>query len=195
MVQQNTALHDTAFTVSIDARGHDVTTGISAHDRATRSWPPLIPAANREILRGRAMFSRFALARAACSSVADKPKPRSIWPAWQGFYPAGVICEIINDDGTMARVPDLIRFCQKHDLVMVTVADLARYRFEADFEGSLAAIEGLFPVARCFRSMRDDLHAYCRTTLRYYPQPIATGVRRQSLDVSRLQTVAGSPRR
>src|SRR4029079_11262481 len=66
-----------------------------------------------------------------------------------GLYPAGVICEIINDDGTMARLPDLIQFCRKHQLAMVTVADLARYRFEADFEGSLAAIEGLFPVARC----------------------------------------------
>ncbi len=63
-----------------------------------------------------------------------------------GLYPAGVICEIVNDDGTMARVPDLIRFCKKHDLVMVTVAELARYRFEADFERSLGAIDGLFPV-------------------------------------------------
>jgi 3,4-dihydroxy 2-butanone 4-phosphate synthase/GTP cyclohydrolase II len=45
-----------------------------------------------------------------------------------GLYPAGVICEIVNDDGTMARVPDLVRFCKTHGLVMVTVADLARCR-------------------------------------------------------------------
>ncbi len=57
-----------------------------------------------------------------------------------GLYPAGVICEIINDDGTMARVPDLIRFCKTHDLLMITVADLARYRLESDFDGSLLAI-------------------------------------------------------
>jgi 3,4-dihydroxy 2-butanone 4-phosphate synthase / GTP cyclohydrolase II len=63
-----------------------------------------------------------------------------------GLIPAGVICEIVGDDGTMARIPDLIRFCKKHDLVMITVADLARYRFEIDFEESLAAIHGLLPV-------------------------------------------------
>src|SRR5207244_12556385 len=62
-----------------------------------------------------------------------------------GLYPAGVICEIVNDDGTMARVPDLARFCKVHDLVMITVADLARYRLESNDEGSLGAIDGLFP--------------------------------------------------
>jgi hypothetical protein len=54
-----------------------------------------------------------------------------------------VICEIVNDDGTMARVPDLVRFCKKHGVVMITVAALGRYRLEADFESSLAAIDGL----------------------------------------------------
>src|ERR1700724_364840 len=54
---------------------------------------------------------------------------------------AGVICEIVNDDGTMARVPDLIRFCKTHGLVMVTVADLARYRLESELDGSHLAIE------------------------------------------------------
>jgi 3,4-dihydroxy 2-butanone 4-phosphate synthase/GTP cyclohydrolase II len=49
-----------------------------------------------------------------------------------GLYPAGVICEIVDDDGTMSRLPDLIRFCRRHGLVMITVADLARYRLEAD---------------------------------------------------------------
>ena len=57
-----------------------------------------------------------------------------------------MICEIVNDDGTMARVPDLIRFCKKHDLVMITVAELARYRFEHDYESTLAAIDGVFPA-------------------------------------------------
>jgi 3,4-dihydroxy 2-butanone 4-phosphate synthase / GTP cyclohydrolase II len=62
------------------------------------------------------------------------------------LYPAGVICEIMNDDGTMARGPDLVAFCKQHDLLMVTVADLARYRFEADFDGLLASTEGLYPL-------------------------------------------------
>jgi hypothetical protein len=63
-----------------------------------------------------------------------------------GLYPAGVICEIINEDGTMARVPDLVRFCKKHNLLMVTVADLARYRLEPEYGESLGAIDWLFPL-------------------------------------------------
>jgi 3,4-dihydroxy 2-butanone 4-phosphate synthase / GTP cyclohydrolase II len=54
-----------------------------------------------------------------------------------GLYPAGVICEIVNDDGTMARVPDLIRFCKTHGLVMITVADLVGYRTNTEYEDSL----------------------------------------------------------
>jgi GTP cyclohydrolase II len=64
-----------------------------------------------------------------------------------GLYPAGVICEIVNDDGTMARVPDLIQFCRKHGLMMITVAELARYRFELDLETSFAGIDGLLPIS------------------------------------------------
>ena len=63
-----------------------------------------------------------------------------------GLYPAGVICEILNDDGTMARVPDLVRFCRKHELLMITVADLALYRRKNDYEGSPVAFDGLFSV-------------------------------------------------
>jgi hypothetical protein len=67
-----------------------------------------------------------------------------------GLSPAGVICEIVNDDGTMARVPDLIRFCQKHRLVMITVSELARYRMDLDDGAVLEALEGFIPV--CPRS-------------------------------------------
>src|SRR5580704_1872513 len=63
-----------------------------------------------------------------------------------GLCPAGVICEIINDDGTMPRVPDLVRFCKTHGLIMITVADLARYRLESEYVESLEAIDGPFPV-------------------------------------------------
>src|SRR5437867_4399678 len=52
-----------------------------------------------------------------------------------GLYPAGVICEIVNDDGSMARVPELARFCKKHGFIMITVAELARYRLERDWSG------------------------------------------------------------
>jgi 3,4-dihydroxy 2-butanone 4-phosphate synthase/GTP cyclohydrolase II len=59
-----------------------------------------------------------------------------------GLNPAGVICEIINVDGTMARVPDLARFCETHDLVMITVADLARYRLESEDDEAMEAMLG-----------------------------------------------------
>jgi len=62
-----------------------------------------------------------------------------------GVYPAGVICEIVNNDGTMARVPDLIGFCKRHDLIMVTIADLVQYRLENDDEESISTIDELFP--------------------------------------------------
>jgi 3,4-dihydroxy 2-butanone 4-phosphate synthase/GTP cyclohydrolase II len=64
-----------------------------------------------------------------------------------GLSPAGVICEIVNDDGTMARVPDLIRFCRTHGLLMITVADLARYRIEVADDDPLEAIDRLFLCA------------------------------------------------
>ena len=66
-----------------------------------------------------------------------------------GLYPAGVICEVLNDDGTMARVPDLARFCQRHTLVMITVAELARYRLECDFAEALGVSDDTSPVRVC----------------------------------------------
>jgi hypothetical protein len=67
-----------------------------------------------------------------------------------GLHPAGVICEIVNDDGTMARVPDLIRFCKKHNLLMITVSELARYRMDLDDGATLEALEGFIPVCPRF---------------------------------------------
>ena len=61
-----------------------------------------------------------------------------------------MICEIVNDDGTMARVPDLIRFCKKHKLVMITVSELARYRMDLDDEATLEALEGFIPLCPRF---------------------------------------------
>jgi len=142
MVLDNTAPLGTAFTVSIDLIGHGVTTGISAHDRA-RTIQAAVDAS-----RSAADFARpghvFPL-RARPGGVLERRGQTEAavdLAGLAGLYPAGVICEIVNDDGTMARVPDLIRFCKTHGLVMVTVADLARYRLESEFDGSLWAIDG-----------------------------------------------------
>ena len=146
MAPNNTALAGTAFTVSIDAKAPGMTTGISAYDRAQTIKAAVDPNSYPED------FARPGHVFPLCARPGGVLERRGQTEAavdlasLAGLYPAGVICEIVNEDGTMARVPDLIRFCEKHGLVMVTVADLARYRFDLDFEGSLAAVEGLFPV-------------------------------------------------
>ena len=134
MTLDSTALGGTGFTVSIDAKGRGVTTGISAQDRAqtiqaaidARSDPadfarpghvfPLRCCAGGVLERRGHTESAVDLARLA------------------GLHPSGVICEILRDDGSMARVPDLVRFCKRHALKMVTVADVVRYRLECDYE-------------------------------------------------------------
>jgi 3,4-dihydroxy-2-butanone 4-phosphate synthase/GTP cyclohydrolase II len=146
MAAENTALGGTAFTVSIDFRGLGVTTGISAHDRA-QTIRAAVDAASRPEDFGRPGHI-FPL-RARPGGVLERRGQTEAavdLAGLAGLFPAGVICEIVNDDGTMARVPDLIRFCAKHDLLMITVADLARYRLDADVDDSLAVSSGLFSV-------------------------------------------------
>ena len=146
MERDNTALGGTAFTVSIDASAPGMTTGISAYDRAQTIKAAIDPDNRAED------FARPGHVFPLCARAGGVLERRGQTEAavdlasLAGLYPAGVICEIVNDDGTMSRVPDLIQFCKKHDLVMVTVAELARYRFETDFERSLEAIDGFFPV-------------------------------------------------
>jgi 3,4-dihydroxy-2-butanone 4-phosphate synthase/GTP cyclohydrolase II len=142
MVPDNTALHGTAFTVSIDLSGHGVTTGISAHDRA-RTIRAAVDAGSSpdDFARPGHVFPL----RARPGGVLERRGQTEAavdLTGLAGLNPAGVICEIVNDDGTMARLPDLARFCEMHGLVMVTIADLARYRLESELDGSLWAIDG-----------------------------------------------------
>jgi len=143
MVPESTALGGTAFTVSIDVKGHGVTTGISAHDRAQTIRAAIDPSSHaQDFARPGHVFPLYARAggvlqrRGQTEAAVDLAR-------LAGLSPAGVICEIINGDGTMARVPDLVRFCRNHQLLMITVADLARYRIESNNDHTLAAIDGL----------------------------------------------------
>jgi len=146
MVPANNALGGTAFTVSIDLNRQDITTGISAYDRAQTIKMAVNPNSRPED------FARPGHVFPLCARPGGVLERRGQTEAavdlasLAGMQPAGVICEIINDDGAMARLPDLIGFCKQHDLLMITVADLARYRFDCDYEGSLAAYDGMFPV-------------------------------------------------
>jgi 3,4-dihydroxy 2-butanone 4-phosphate synthase / GTP cyclohydrolase II len=130
MVSQNTARFGTAFTESIDALGRGVTTGISASDRAetilSAIGPTTLPT---DLGRPGHVFPLRAkddgvLARDGQTEAAVDLARMA------GLTPAGVICEIMNADGSMARVPDLIGFCAEHRLKMIAIAELIRYRLE-----------------------------------------------------------------
>ena len=132
MVSENSASFGTAFCVSIEAKG-TTTTGISAGDRAATIRAAIDPATKpRRSRPARAHVSRCARATAACSCAPARRKRPSIWRASPGLRPAGVICEIMNDDGTMARVPELTKFARRHGLLMITIADLIRYRMRTE---------------------------------------------------------------
>jgi 3,4-dihydroxy 2-butanone 4-phosphate synthase/GTP cyclohydrolase II len=127
MSQSNGSRHQTAFTVSIEAR-EGVTTGISAADRARTIAAAIRPDAVREdIVTPGHVFPL--LAREGGTLVRAGHTEASVDIArMAGLIPAGVICEIMNDDGTMARLPDLVAFAQHHNLKLGTIADLIAYR-------------------------------------------------------------------
>jgi 3,4-dihydroxy 2-butanone 4-phosphate synthase / GTP cyclohydrolase II len=132
MTPHNTARCGTNFTVSIDALGRGVTTGISAYDRAqtilcvvdSNSCP-------EDLGRPGHMFPL----RARPGGVLERRGQTEAavdLARLAGLNPSGVICEIMNEDGSMARLPELVRFCAKHDLKMITVGDLALYKLERE---------------------------------------------------------------
>jgi 3,4-dihydroxy-2-butanone 4-phosphate synthase/GTP cyclohydrolase II len=143
MVSDNTALHGTAFTVSIDAISQGITTGISASDRAHTIRAAVDPNSSPEdfarpghVFPLRARIGGVLERRGQTEAAVDLAH-------LAGLSPAGVICEIVNDDGTMARLPDLARFCKTHNLLMVSVADLARYRLDTEPEEAITFLDAL----------------------------------------------------
>ena len=129
MTAENTSNYGTAFCEAIDARD-GVTTGISAYDRARTIQVAIDPATRpADLARPGHIFPLQA--RIGGVLVRAGQTEASVDLArMAGMIPAGVICEIMRDDGTMARVPDLIEFCKTHDMKMLTVAELIRYRMQ-----------------------------------------------------------------
>lgn len=152
MVSSNTAAHETAFTVSIDLIGHGCTTGISAHDRA----------------------ACIKALTAQDSKASDFARPGHIFPLraksggvlrrnghteasvdlakMAGLYPAGVLVEILNEDGSMARLPQLLEIAKKHTLKIISIQDLVSYRLKKErlvdrsFEKEINTPHGIFKV-------------------------------------------------
>jgi 3,4-dihydroxy 2-butanone 4-phosphate synthase / GTP cyclohydrolase II len=127
MVSQNTSRFETAFCVPIEAKGR-TTTGISAADRAMTALTAIDPATKpSDLARPGHMFPL----RSRTGGVmvrAGQTEAAVDLARIAGLYPAGVICEVMNEDGTMARVPQLAKFAKKHGLLLITIADLIKYR-------------------------------------------------------------------
>lgn len=131
MSQNNRSRHQTAFTVSIEAR-EGISTGISAHDRSKTVSVAIDPTkAMQDIVSPGHIFPLVARDGGVLIRAGHTEASVDI-ARLAGLYPAGVICEIMNDDGTMARLPDLVQFAQIHGLKLGTIADLIAYRRRND---------------------------------------------------------------
>ena len=159
MVSNNTDHLETAFTVSVDLKGHGVTTGISAADRA-KTVLALIDSDTKafDLARPGHVFPLIAkqggvLRRTGHTEAAID------FARLAGFKPAGVICEIMNEDGTMARLPELVKVAKRFDLKLVSIEDLVAYRMQHD---SLIVKKEDFDIETRFGTFR--LRAYLQTT-------------------------------
>jgi 3,4-dihydroxy 2-butanone 4-phosphate synthase / GTP cyclohydrolase II len=127
MTAENTSQYGTAFCEAIDARV-GVTTGISAYDRARTIQVAIDPATQASDLARPGHVFPLRARKGGVLVRAGQTEASVDLARLAGLIPAGIICEIMKDDGTMARVPDLIEFCNQHGLKMLTVAELIRYR-------------------------------------------------------------------
>ncbi|MDO8746613.1 MAG: bifunctional 3,4-dihydroxy-2-butanone-4-phosphate synthase/GTP cyclohydrolase II [Thermodesulfovibrionales bacterium] len=131
MTNDNTSPFGTAFTVSIESK-KGVTTGISASDRATTILTAINPNTKPEDISKPGHVFPLRAKRGGVLQRAGQTEGSVDLVRLAGLYPAGVICEIMNDDGTMARVPQLAEFAKKHSMKIVTVKDLIKYRMRAE---------------------------------------------------------------
>src|SRR5437868_11747365 len=132
MVNHNTALHETPFTVSVDLRGHGCTTGISAHDRAKTVQAIIDPGTQpADLGRPGHIFPLRAKDGGVLRRTGHTEATIDL-SRLAGFEPAGVLVEIMNEDGTMARLPELKEIAKKFDLKIVSIKDLIEYRLKTD---------------------------------------------------------------
>jgi len=129
MSAENTSNYGTAFCEAIDAR-EGVTTGISAYDRARTIHVAIDPATRPSDLARPGHVFPLRARKGGVLVRAGQTEASVDLARMAGLVPAGIICEIMREDGTMARVPDLIEFCKEHGLKMLTVAELIRYRMQ-----------------------------------------------------------------
>jgi 3,4-dihydroxy 2-butanone 4-phosphate synthase / GTP cyclohydrolase II len=162
MAAKNEAPLQTAFTVSVEAR-HGVTTGISAADRAHTIQVAIDAGSAPEDLVQPGHVFPLKAKDGGVLERAGQTEAAVDLARLAGLNPAGVICEVMNDDGTMARVPDLMPYCERHELKMITVADLIAYRrrterlVERIVQTRLPTAFGEFSAVG-YRSLLDEKH-------------------------------------
>ena len=162
MAAKNESSFETPFTVSIEAR-EGVTTGISAHDRARTIQVAIDPETSpRDLVQPGHIFPLKSRAGGVLERTGQTEAAVDL-ARLAGLNPAGVICEVMNDDGTMARVDDLAGYCARHELKMITIADLIAYRRRHDklvervAEAKLPTAFGEFEVVG-YRALLDEKH-------------------------------------
>ncbi|MCI0525995.1 MAG: 3,4-dihydroxy-2-butanone-4-phosphate synthase, partial [Nitrospira sp.] len=162
MVSENTATFGTAFTISIDAR-YNITTGISAADRAHTILTAIDSQTKPEDLAKPGHVFPLLARKGGVLRRAGQTEAAVDLARLAGLYPAGVICEIMNDDGTMARLPQLIKFREKFGLKVISIADLIKFRLKMErFVSRVATTQlpteyGDF-TAICYQNDLDNLH-------------------------------------
>src|SRR6201995_2429608 len=132
MVSNNTALHETPFTVSVDLIGHGCTTGISAHDRAKTVQALIDPNTKPEDLGRPGHIFPLRAKKGGVLRRTGHTEATVDLARLAGFEPAGVLVEIMNDDGTMARLPQLLEIAKKFDLKVISIKDLISYRLRTE---------------------------------------------------------------
>ncbi|GFN34828.1 bifunctional 3,4-dihydroxy-2-butanone-4-phosphate synthase/GTP cyclohydrolase II [Tepidimicrobium xylanilyticum] len=162
MVKENTDNHETAFTVSIDYK--DTITGISAGERATTIKKVLDPNVTGEDFRRPGHVFPLKGQEGGVLKRAGHTEAAIDLARLAGLYPAGVICEIINEDGTMARIPQLMDFAKKHNIKIITIADLIAYRIKNEIlvskvaETRLPTIYGDFSIMGYVNKINGEHH-------------------------------------
>ncbi len=168
MVSSNTALHETAFTVSIDLIGKGCTTGISAYDRATGIRALVDPGTTPDdFARPGHIFPLRAKTGGVLRRTGHTEATIDL-ARLAGFYPAGVLVEILNEDGSMARMPQLIDIARRFDLKIITIKDLVAYRMRTErlvkrtLKATLPTKYGDFEVSTYQQITTKDIHLAIR---------------------------------
>lgn len=164
MVNRNTAMHETAFTVSIDLIGHGCTTGISAYDRATGIKALTNEHVTREdFARPGHIFPLIAKNGGVLRRTGHTEAAVDL-AQLAGLFPAGVLVEILNPDGSMARLPQLVELAKKHNLRLISIDDLVAYRLKnekiisSEFQGTVSTEFGPVEVYLYRQVSNDDEH-------------------------------------